>query len=67
MDGARVGFRQAVHAGQSLEFSATLSMDTLEHAGFAVTLDDAVWAIFSTASGGGLYREAMTASSRPTR
>ena len=55
VDGARVGSNAPYTPGQSLEFSATFSTDTSEHGGFALAFDDSMWAIFSTALGGGLY------------
>ncbi len=56
LDGALLGSDPLYTPGQSIEFSATFSTDTWEHAGFAVTLgENTPWAIFSTASGGGLY------------
>ena len=40
--------------GQSLEFGATFSADPFEHVGFAVTLNENLWAMFS-ATGDGLH------------
>ena len=55
VDGSRSG-PDAVHpAGQSLEFVATFSTDTFEHAGFAITLETEVYAIFSIKLDGKLY------------
>ena len=55
VDGSRSG-PDALHpAGQSLEFVATFSTDTFEHAGFAVTLETEVYAIFTIKLDGKLY------------
>ncbi len=55
VDGARVSADALAGSGGSLAFRATFSTDTLEHAGFGVSLTETPWAIFSTATGGGLY------------
>jgi regulation of enolase protein 1 (concanavalin A-like superfamily) len=55
VDGARAQADALFDAGASLEFVATFGSDNFQHAGFGVALDAAPWAIFSTASGGGLY------------
>jgi len=55
VDGSRAGADTLVAPGQSLEFSATFSADSSEHAGFAVAFDDSLWAIFSTSGGNGLF------------
>ncbi len=53
-DGARVSLDATV-AGGTLEFRATFSTDNYQHAGWGVTFNETPWAMFSTASGGGLY------------
>jgi len=55
VDGSRAGSDTLLTPGQSIEFSATFSNDTAEHAGFALAFTDSVWAIFSTSAGGGLF------------
>jgi hypothetical protein len=40
---------------RSIEFAATFGTDAYEHVGFGVTLNEAPWAVFGTASGGTLY------------
>jgi Domain of unknown function (DUF4082)/Bacterial Ig-like domain/Calx-beta domain len=54
-DGARVSTDAVFAPGRSLEFVATFSSDTFENVGFGVTFNDPPWAMFGTASGGGLY------------
>ena len=53
VDGARVSPTAVAGAGASLEFRATFSTDSREHAGFGVTFNEVPWAIFSTGAGGG--------------
>ena len=55
VDGSRSGPFPVQPAGQSLEFVATFSTDLFEHAGFAVTLETEVYAIFSIKLDGKLY------------
>jgi ribosomal protein L35AE/L33A len=55
IDGARASTTATFPAGASLEFAATFSGDTFEHVGFGITFNETPWAMFSTASGGGLY------------
>ncbi len=51
-NGTLVGTTSTYAAGRSLEFVATFSNESFEHAGFATDLNAAPWAIFSTGSGG---------------
>src|SRR5262249_57023151 len=46
VDGAFVGLDNLLPPGQSLEFGATFSGDPFEHAGFALTLNDTLCAMF---------------------
>ena len=55
IDGSRVSADVLLPAGQTLEFAATFSTDTYEHAGFGVTFNETPWAMFSTYGGTGLY------------
>ena len=63
VNGARAGTIASYPAGRSLEFVATFTGAPFQHAGFAVTLDDAPWAMFSTAAGGGLFARTSSTSS----
>ncbi|MEO8256999.1 MAG: DUF4082 domain-containing protein [Acidobacteriota bacterium] len=54
VDGTRVSLDNVLPPGQSLDFVATFSTDNLEHAGFALTLNENLWAIFS-ATGNALH------------
>ncbi len=55
IDAASVGTNATYGAGRSLEFTATFSGQANQHIGFGVTFNEAMWAIFSTFQGGGLY------------
>ena len=55
VDGALVATSGLVPAGRSLEFAATFSGAPFQHAGFAVTFGEGLWAMFSTSAGDGLY------------
>ncbi len=55
VDGARVSLDATGPSGVSLAFRATFPPDPFAHIGFGVTFNEAPWAMFSTASGGGLY------------
>ena len=46
VDGARVSLDDLLPPGQSLEFAATFSNDNFQHAGFALTLNENLWATF---------------------
>lgn len=52
VDGARVNTTALYGPGHSVEFVATFQSSANQHAGFALTTQEALWAIFSTASGG---------------
>ena len=55
IDGARLGSLVSFPPRGSLEFAATFSGDPNQHIGFAVSLEDGPWAIFSSYDGLGLY------------
>jgi len=55
VDGALVATSSFFSAGRSLEFTATFSGAPFQHAGFAVTFGEGLWAMFSSNSGDGLY------------
>jgi hypothetical protein len=55
IDGAVAGTDAAYGPGRSVEFEATFSGDTWQHAGFAVEFNSTPWIIFSTFEGGQLY------------
>jgi hypothetical protein len=55
VDGARAGTITTYAAGRSVEFVATFSGAPFQHAGFGDSYEAAPWAMFSTASGGGLF------------
>ena len=55
MDGASAKTNALFTPGRSLEFVATFSGDAFQHAGFADDMSSALWAMFSTNSGGALY------------
>src|SRR5439155_16118363 len=54
IDGALLTSDSPFTAGQSLEFVATFSADAFQHAGFALTFNESLWAMFSTGYGGEL-------------
>ena len=54
-DGALANSTAQFTPGRSLEFVATFSGDGFQHAGFADGFGTALWAMFSTGSGGGLF------------
>jgi len=54
VDGALLGTDATLPPSQSLEFHATFSGDAYQHAGFALTFNENLWAMFSTGSGGQL-------------
>ncbi len=54
VDGAGAYTNATYSAGRSVEFLATFTSDSYQHAGFGVDLNSAPWAIFSTSGGGGL-------------
>src|SRR6185436_14147671 len=54
-DGALVGTGAQYAAGRSLEFIASFSGAPYQHAGFAVTFAEGLWAMFSSSSGDALY------------
>jgi N,N-dimethylformamidase beta subunit-like protein/uncharacterized protein DUF4082/Big-like domain-containing protein len=55
VDGALAGTSAQFAAGRSLEFIATFSGAPYQHAGFAVTFAEGLWAMFSSSGGDGLY------------
>ena len=55
VDGSLAASNTFYVPGQSMQFVATFSGDPDQHAGFAVNLVSAPWAIFSTMGGGALY------------
>jgi hypothetical protein len=55
VDGALVSTTALFLPGRSLEFTATFSGAPYQHAGFAVTFGEGLWAMFSSAGGDGLY------------
>jgi hypothetical protein len=55
VDGASAGTVALFGPGRALEFTATFSGAAFQHVGFALTFNEALWAIFSTGSGGNLY------------
>jgi Domain of unknown function (DUF4082) len=55
IDGAQLGSLVSFPARGSLEFAATFSGDPNQHIGFAVSLEEGPWAIFSSLDGAGLY------------
>jgi hypothetical protein len=65
LDGAMAGTSAlySVGQGRSLEFMATFSGDAYQHAGLAVDLNSAPWAIFSTLGGGALYARSSNGAS----
>jgi hypothetical protein len=63
IDGAKVGTSAVFGFGSSVDFVATFSGDANQHAGFAVDLNNAPWAIFSTGGGGALYARVNNAFS----
>ena len=62
VDGALVGTSAQYAAGRSLEFIATFSGAPFQHAGFAVTFGEGLWAMFSSNSGDALYARTNNAS-----
>jgi len=54
-DGALVGTGAQYASGRSLEFIASFSGAPYQHAGFAVTFAEGLWAMFSSSSGDALY------------
>ena len=62
VDGALVGTSAQYAAGRSLEFIATFSGAPFQHAGFAVTFGEGLWAMFSSNSGDALYSRTNNAS-----
>jgi hypothetical protein len=55
VDGALVGTSTQFLSGRSLEFMATFSGAPFQHAGFAVTFGEGLWAMFSSSGGDALY------------
>jgi hypothetical protein len=55
VDGALVSTAAMFLPGRSLEFTATFSGAPYQHAGFAVTFGEGLWAMFSSGAGDGLY------------
>ena len=55
VDGALVSTNAMFLPGRSLEFTATFSGAPYQHAGFAVTFGEGLWAMFSSGAGDGLY------------
>ena len=55
VDGALAGTTALYTPGRSLEFVATFTGDAFQHAGFADDFSSALWAMFSTNSGGALF------------
>jgi hypothetical protein len=62
VDGAFVSTSAMVLPGRSLEFTATFSGDPYQHAGFAVTLGEGLWAMFSSGAGDALYARTNNSS-----
>jgi hypothetical protein len=62
IDGALLTSDETLTPGQSLEFVATFSGDPFQHAGFALTFNEARWAIFSTGSDGALLARSNNGS-----
>jgi uncharacterized cupredoxin-like copper-binding protein len=54
VDGTGAYTNATYSSGRSLQFMATFASDSNQHIGFAVDLNNAPWAIFSTGNGGGL-------------
>jgi hypothetical protein len=63
LDGARAGTVGTYPAGRSLEFVATFATVANQHVGFGQTFNEVGWAIFSTASGSGLFARSSTSGS----
>jgi N,N-dimethylformamidase beta subunit-like protein/uncharacterized protein DUF4082/Big-like domain-containing protein/Calx-beta domain-containing protein/purple acid phosphatase-like protein len=55
VDGAFLGLDNLLPPGQSLEFGATFSGDPFEHVGFALTLNETLWAMFTSPGDGTLH------------
>jgi hypothetical protein len=55
VDGASVYPATMLSGPSTLEFAATFGSAAFQHVGFGVTLNEPLWAIFSTGSGGALY------------
>ena len=55
VDGALASTTALYTPGRSLEFVATFTGDAFQHAGFADDFSSALWAMFSTRSGGALF------------
>ena len=55
VDGALVSTGAMFLPGRSLEFTATFSGTAYQHAGFAVTFGEGLWAMFSSGAGDALY------------
>ena len=55
VDGALVRTDALYSPGRFVEFVATFGTEGFQHAGLAVTFNEARWAIFSTGGGGALY------------
>jgi len=55
VDGVSVGAETAFTQGRSLEFEATFTPTMNQHVGFAASLSDGPWALFSTFTGGRLF------------
>jgi hypothetical protein len=55
VDGALVSTNTMFLPGRSLEFTATFSGNPYQHAGFAVTFGEGLWAMFSSSGGDALY------------
>jgi hypothetical protein len=55
VDGALVSTNAMFLPGRSLEFTATFSGNPYQHAGFAVSFAEGLWAMFSSGAGDALY------------
>jgi hypothetical protein len=55
VDGVLVGTSAQFANGRSLEFIATFTGAPYQHAGFAVTFGEGLWAMFSSSGGDGIY------------
>jgi hypothetical protein len=62
VDGASAGTDDLFGLGRVLEFDATFGGAGFQHAGFGLTFNEFLWAIFSTGSGGNLYARSRSDS-----
>ena len=60
VDGALASAEGLFGPGRSLEFVATFGSAAARHVGFGLTLNEPLWAMFSTGSGGALYARTQT-------